>query len=415
MTLEFKQLIEQIYRMSAMIDAVEFEIEEKLEYAYRIFETCDDVPDALRHIEWVRQPDISGYRGAAPSPLDQPEPINLFVPPPPMPAQASIIAVDGSQIFPDEMEPVHYYLLNFGAFTYFHGLDRAPEQFVKPELLYHEAYVHDRYDRLIHNSVVGDRRTLGEMQLLGKLVWEGRKDENFPGPIVALYDNRLLFMPGEPARKDENFLRDYWSAFQHLRDGGAILAGYIDNTYISHRFIQLLFLMSLKSYKEVKLNQHLFSQGGLQMQGLRDQQFFQAFLPPGHRSAVMVQNSPQNAIFAERNPAYEIAFFYLKVANAYMSRVIRVDIPIWVANDPGAVDTLHALLLQQCQMQGRNPYPYAISRADELAVVKHTEAEKLRQLIRQELRKKGVRVSAFSAKTYGKQFARSEKRKHTME
>ena len=97
------------------------------------------------------------------------------------------------------------------------------------------------------------------------------------------------------------------------------------------------------------------------LEGLRDQQFFQHILEPGERSAIMVQNSPQNYTFKARGENYEIAFFYLKVHNNYQSRVIRVDIPVWVARDPDKVNQLHSLILSQCQMQGRNPYPYVLT------------------------------------------------------
>ena len=43
--------------------------------------------------------------------------------------------------------------------------------------------------------------------------------------------------------------------------------------------------------------------------------FFDHILKPGERSAIMVQNSPQNYAFKERGENYEIAFFYLKVTN----------------------------------------------------------------------------------------------------
>lgn len=124
----------------------------------------------------------------------------------------------------------------------------------------------------------------------------------------------------------------------------------------------------------------------------------------------MVQNSPRNFAFRQRGESYEIAYFYLKVSSGYQEAIARVDIPMWVARDKQAVDELHALLLEQCAMQGRNPYPYALTRADEIAVVTSRDKQKLDEMIALELRRKGLDPRPFSAKAWGKELARSQKR-----
>jgi hypothetical protein len=148
--------------------------------------------------------------------------------------------------------------------------------------------------------------------------------------------------------------------------------------------------------------------------GLLDRHLFNAVLQPGERSAIMVQNSPQNLSYKQMGENYEIAFFYLKVSSGYRTTIARVDIPMWVARDKRAVDELHGLLLCQSAMQGRNPYPYAITRADELAHVSGRDKYKLDELIHIELRKKGIDPLTLSAKSLGKELARGAKRVHEM-
>lgn len=104
---------------------------------------------------------------------------------------------------------------------------------------------------------------------------------------------------------------------------------------------------------------------------------FDKVLEPGERSAIMVQNSPRNLAYRQKNGSFEIAFFYVKVANGYKTAIARIDIPMWVARERDSVNTLHALILDQCQMQGRTPYPYALARADELALVSGQDRRKL--------------------------------------
>jgi hypothetical protein len=217
------------------------------------------------------------------------------------------------------------------------------------------------------------------MKALGAEAWN-RQRRGEAQPIIALYDNQLLYVPSANIRKDEDLAGDYLAAFTHLADAGAILGGYIDNPFRSKRFIQLLYLTSLNSLEEAR--------------------------------AIMVQNSPQNEMFRQRGPNYEVAFFYLKVANGYQSKVVRVDLPVWVARQPHAVDALHSLLLEQCQMQGRNPYPYALTRADELAYISGRDKTELERLINVQVRrvKEELVLKSMTAKTRGKELARSEKR-----
>ena len=123
-----------------------------------------------------------------------------------------------------------------------------------------------------------------------------------------------------------------------------------------------------------------------------------------------MQNSPRNLAYRQKNGSFEIAFFYVKVANGYKTAIARIDIPMWVARERDSVNTLHALILDQCQMQGRTPYPYALARADELALVSGQDRRKLDELIRMELRKQGVEPGGAAPKLQSKRAARSDKR-----
>jgi hypothetical protein len=411
MTLEFNQIVEQVYKMGAMLKKLDFDLSDKLELALAIFRACDDLAPVWERIERVRQPDIRGYRGAAPIDTTA-EPINLIVPAPSAPPRATLIAADGGQVYPDDQAPVHYYLINVGIFVYHHGIDLKPEQYTFPELKFHKSDVHDRYGRAVRNRTIDDRRTVAEMKKLAEMAWERR---SLGVPLMTLYDNRLMFLPGNDAHDSEALMKDYIGALVHLQDSGATLAGYIDNPHRSKRFMQLLFLMSLQNEDELKRRQMELSTAG-HLEGLRDEFFFDVVLENGERSAIMVQNSPQNKEFKDKGASYEIAFFYLKVYNAYQSKIVRVDLPVWVARDPQRVNMLHSLLLEQCRLQGRNPYPYAITRADELAWVGGKDQAKLEEFVRAEVRrvKPDLVGRTLTAKARGKELARSSKRSFDM-
>lgn len=413
MTLEFNQVVGQVYKMGAMLEKLDFDLSESLELARQRFEAAGDLDKVRERIEWVQGSDISGYRGAAPVDSPLAEPVNHIEPEPDMPHQATILAVDGGQVYPDELAPVHFYLINLGLYIYEHGQGHTPQQFTFPDLRFHKDHVHDRYGRLISNRIVDDRRTLAEIRKLAEAAWEYRHKGI---PLLALYDNRLMpLFSNEDSGRTENPLKEYIASMVHLHDSKAILAGYIDHPFRSKRVIQLLYLLTFESHEQLRINQATLSRAG-DLEGLRDEQFFANVLKNGERSAIMVQSSPQNKEFRDRGENYEIAFFYLKVYNASQSKVVRVDIPMWVARDKRQVEVLHSMLLNQCKMQGRNPYPYALTRADELAWVGGKDRRKLEELVRVEVRRvqDSLVGTTLTAKGRGKELARSEKRYHQM-
>lgn len=412
MSLEFNKLNDQIIRMGAMIEKLDFDLSDRLEIAKQRFREASDLDFIQERIELVRQSDISGYRGAAPLDSAFAEQINMIYPPPTSVENACIVAVDGSQIYPNEQAPVHYYLINIGMFIYHHGIHHLPEQYTLPQLAFHKEHVHDAYKRVVSNRTVDARRTVAEMQALANKAWELKNQVEHS--IIALYDNQLLFWVNSDVTGSDEITKSYHAALVQMHDveangKRAILAGYVDNPHRSRVVLRLLFLLSLADAHEVKQRERELAYGG-DLEGLRDKHLFQHILRPGERSALMVQNSPKNLVFRQRGESYEIAFFYIKVGDNNYSNIARVDVPMWVARNKEAIDELHAMILSQCTMQGRNPYPYALTRADELAYVSARDKNKLEEMINMQLRQNGVNPTLYNSKLRGKELARSDRR-----
>lgn len=407
MALEFNKLVDQLLKLRRMLDELDFDRSSRLQIALERFFAATDLDFIHERIRQTRQPDISGYRGAAP--LDPPhdEVICQTFPAPDCPPGATIIAADGSQVYPTDQTPLPYYLLNTGLFVYHHGADRTPEQITLPRLFFHPDHVRDAGGRVVSHRTIDAQRTVSEMHELARTAWELRGEAR---PLLALYDNHLLFWVTSDVSDHLELTRGYHAALVHLHDAGATLAGYVDNPMRSRVVIRLLHLLGIP---EEDLP-HADMSVSPELEGLKDIHLFDVVLEPGERSALMVQNSPRNLQYKKRGESYEIAFFYLKVSSGYRDSMVRVDIPMWVARDKQKVDELHALLVAQCQMQGRNPYPYALTRADELAYVSSKDKAKLDEMIGLELRSKGIEPRYFSAKTWGKDLARSARRQHEL-
>jgi NurA domain len=88
----------------------------------------------------------------------------------------------------------------------------------------------------------------------------------------------------------------------------------------------------------------------------------------------------------------------------------RVEIPAWVAEDEKLLNLLHYVLIVQCRQMGARPYPYAIHRAHEVAVVSFDEKAQLHDMIVGEWRQQGVTVDDISNKQAGKDASGGKKR-----
>jgi hypothetical protein len=341
----------------------------------------------------------AGFRGAAP----MNEPINVGIPLPDCPLEATILAADGSQIYPDTHGPVLYYLINVGVFVYLHGSEALPECITEPQLFYDNQDIRNPDGRVIPNAAINAQRAVYEMQLLAR---ETVAHRHLTRPILSLYDGPLLgLIMGKEVPNAIELTNNYHEAMGTLRDVGAALVGYVDrpnSTFV----VSTIYLMSLDP--EYVTRNHLQTAGPLE--GLSDRDLYQWILGSGERSGLMVQQSPQNKNYKERSVEQEVVFFYVNVSAPYQEAYLaRVEIPMWVATSKTMVDAVHALVYAQCQITDR--YPYSLTRADEVAVVPGFEKRALDEMIAVELLRNQQPVE-MSQKLNTKGMARHGREQH---
>jgi hypothetical protein len=399
LTLEFEKVIPQVERMGRALALRNQDMSERALDAWEFFQQLDDL-DAIRdRVRLARERD-AGFRGAAPAFDDETgkiiinEPFNRAYPLPTMPERATIIAADGSQVYPNTHAAAVYYLTNVGVFVYHHGTDLLPEQITEPRLHYSDDEVRDHQGQVITNTAVNARRSVIELQVLAREAWH-RRDRDCP--LVAISDGPLLFWVGKDVPEGRELEADYMGALVHLHDThaamnhqykqSASLIGYVDrpsSTFV----VNLVYLMSL--YEDEVRRPVL--EAGNELEGLSDRQLLFNLLrdQPGARSALMVQQSPQNKRYHDKGENLEIAYFYLNIGALHDFQLARIEMPMWVARDPHAVDRVHALVYEQCRMMWH--YPYALTRADELAVIRAHERSQLEELIEVEMRRNAQTV-----------------------
>jgi hypothetical protein len=315
--------------------------------------------------------------------------LNERYPLPELTPDATLIAADGSQINLDRHTEVQYGLVNVGAIQMRLGSSFVPTTKIESQLLYGA----DLYTQtgLITDAALALLRDLNERKLLADLA-----DQAAP-PVITFTDGQMeLWLPRftGPSTSDDQHQRqeEYLQVLKRLSKLGVTTAGYVDKP-AARLVTRLLELASLAESELAEVNSRY------PLQTLTDREIYLNILEPGERSPVFAIHSPSTALYRD-----EIAlhFFYLNVGRVGHPWLARVEVPAWVADSPGRLAGLHAVLIQQCSLMGARPYPYLLHRAHELALVSLPEQEQVTQMVAQELRQRGVAVGARSYKQSAK-------------
>ncbi len=305
---------------------------------------------------------------------------------PPIPESVTLIAADGSQINPDRHAAVDYYLVNIGAIQMKLHASEPPVTVIQSQL-YFDEQLYTTAGR-ITEGMVALMRDLRERTLLAELA------RDLEPPIITLTDGPLELWVGRGnALEDREFqesFNEYLAALRRLYLGGVCTAGYVDRPRgdLVVRLLEIATL-SLDQIDRAGRDYRPFL-------GVTDVDLFFTRLGPGQRSAVFGIQS-RNADRYESELA--LHFFYLNVSrNEDHPYPVRVEIPAWVANNQEMLDSLHAVLVQQCQILGTHTYPYLLHRSHEVAVVTRDEIVQVENMIALEMHRKGIPVGDHSKK-----------------
>jgi hypothetical protein len=401
MTLEIEKLTDELEEMARNAAARQANEERVIEAALEKLRQFRDDWDFIEQSLAIALDvvDIRQYRSARP--LNEIEPLDIAVPVPPTPAQATIIATDGSQIIPDRHAPYLYSLINIGVVVYFHGRGMSPEQFTEPVLDYPEKALADE-EFADRGAIVNLRRDRAEIDVLARTAWAYREEVR---PLLALLDQRLLYWPvvGDSDNDGKRVLKTWQDSMTNIRALGGLLAGYIVRPG-KRSILTLLdtFDIHLPTFdKEILQGNHSWG-------GLTDASLFHRILRPGERSKVFIDISHHNNEFQANDSDNEVCFFYLNPGQLGRD-IVRVDIPRSVGEDEAAVSAVHSLIYAQCNILGG--YPYIITRADEQAVVTFRDKEHLDTMIGNKMQQYDI-SSGITAKQSGKNFARGSKSRH---
>jgi hypothetical protein len=304
---------------------------------------------------------------------------------PERPSPITLVATDGSQIYPDRhMEPP-FFLLNVSQVAFQYGTTEDPLLNATPSLYFREPLA-ARFDApldTIPTELVSALRDERELSQLLDAATTARVPDR---PLVALADGTLIRwmirgMDNE-ALEDELIAR-YTEHLEGFRDEGLALASYVSMPASTEIVNLLRFVGGNLDAAPPDLSTD--APDTPRLDGLLDRHVLAAVLAPGERSAVFGSASH---IQDEYPTGTDIAFFYLKVPGPGGGELGRIEVPRWVADDPALLDRVHATVLQECR-KGEG-YPLALSEAHERAVVRASEREAFFRLMERRLRDAGL-------------------------
>ena len=386
--LELSKVMDQVSAMSQEIARRQARYRDLVNKARQALEDFDAVDDALLD-KIARAQDVDPtWRGARPCG----DSLNARFTPPPEAEDASLIGVDGSQIYPNRHGPALYYLINTGVILLRQGSGEAPLVNTRPQVFFTEDDLYDENLNLLNAQVVNGLRESEEMRELAH--WAGEERRHWGGDlarlILAMTDGPLLIWiseeeksaAGEKAARER--VRAYLQQLQSIQESRAIPIGYVARP----RSANVLRLLHVAQMAPGEITKE--SVRASRYRALTDATLFND-LRPNQRTALFSSTAQVNKTFAQEGQ--EICFFYLNVARDETApRIARVDIPRWAAEQPGMLDRVHRAIYRDCE---GTDYPYVLIRAHELALVTYAERQALENMLAVEyLRLTGERLSS---------------------
>lgn len=381
MSLDLTSLSKQVRQMSATLASRTQTTNERLAYLCQTY-----LRQAGQEAYWEQE--INQQREANPwRLLARPftETLTTIREAPPAPVAYQIIATDGSQIDVDRHGMASFFLINIGRVYLRYGEHPIARLSSQPMLSYREEelYIQDGPRKIaIEGNYLNALRDIHEMTVLTDLCQELCNDTTH---MLALLDGTLMrwALAGFEKSVKNDFLQKYLDGLEYLREQDIPVASYISRPRATE-VINTIALMdgysngngsgnvstsvhqTDASQPSDQSDEHSNDQPWVptSINGMVDGDIFFDMLAEGQRGPLFASMSRINV---ESYGDHLVHFFYMRVGR----EMVRVEIPLWIAEDSDLVDLVHSLVYDQC-MRGQG-YPVALARAHEQAVVRSAD------------------------------------------
>ncbi|MFB6247077.1 MAG: DNA double-strand break repair nuclease NurA [Salinibacter sp.] len=305
---------------------------------------------------------------------------------PERPSPVTVVATDGSQIYPDRHVDPMFFLLNVSRVGFQYGTREAPLLETTPRLRF-EDDLSTHVDEVLGAMTTELVSALRDEMELEHLLAAAQAATVEGRPLVALADGTLIRwmirgMNNEAA--EAQLIGRYTELLQAFRREALPLASYVSMPATTEVVNLLRFVvgeLDVPAPPGIDVSPETPS-----LDGLLDRHLFGVVLGSGERSATFGSTSHIQRSYPEGT---EVCYFYLKVpGEGGGGEIGRVEVPRWVADEAGLLDRIHATLLRECE-KGEG-YPLALSEAHERAVIRGTEREAFFRLMERRLQRAGL-------------------------
>lgn len=263
-----------------------------------------------------------------------------------------VLAVDGSQIYPDRHQGTSCFLINIGIVQ----LRYSP---VGSSVVFETVpYVALEGDKEVYEytpEIVNAQRTERELET-GR---DWMRKESGQGPSkLFLFDGSLIFWyvyqaPGSPGSEQNVFFAHYLALLDDFFEAELMLAGYI--SFPKSR--DLINLVRVAAQEEG--NPSDFAH-------LNDSTVAGFFLEPGARSVLFESHAPVVTHYPNHSRPY---FFYINTGY----EIARIEIPAWIALNKQRLGLVCQMIIDQT-IKGHG-YPVSLAEAHEQAVITHADKD----------------------------------------
>ena len=287
------------------------------------------------------------------------------------PAEMTVVATDGSQIYPDRHREPLWYLVNISQIAFHYGTMEKPQMDSVPTLFFRGQALDGVDEELIEvtgREVISAVRD--ELELSALI--EAAVTNRYPGrPLLAMADGTLIrwMLRGiKDPELEAKLLSRYVQVLRSFRDEQVPLCSYISMPG-NKEFVRLLMH---QVYPESDDRERC-------IKDINDRLFFEQILPLGARSAIFQSRSK---ILSGYDEDVQVCFFYVHInAGGATSEIARVEIPKWMTKDMAIIDVVHSAVVSEAE-KGRG-YPMILSEAHEHAVVRGQERTLFYEMIEQ--------------------------------
>ncbi|SHK11935.1 DNA double-strand break repair nuclease NurA [Rhodothermus profundi] len=378
--LDFVRLQQQLQGFATYQQQQRDLLQEKLAAALDTWRAIGDVGELLEQVERARPSWLVAR------PLG--ERLQTRVTVPERPAQVTVVAADGSQIFPDRHVEPPCFLLNVGRVAFQLGTHEPVRLESIPRFCFRREELQEVLDERLASvsvEIVSALRDEFELEELLQLAREVRRDGR---PLVALLDGTLIrwmIRRLHQRELEERFIQRYVCLLEQFQKARIPVASYISMPG-GAEVVNLL---------RVARGECTPDPPALSLDGLTDRLLFAHLLQPGERSGLFLSGSHIQQAYAD---PHRIVYTYLSVPGPYgQAEIARVEFPRWVAEQPEWVALICAVLLKEC-VKG-NGYPMVLAEAHEQAVIRAPEREAFYELIGRQLWRGGIAMEQSRKQT----------------